>query len=203
MTNQPERPVTQNVLADIGGDGTPTSSRATAAVTPVDEAFDSSAAVPEQGLIEARAETARMRDQLLRTAADFENFRKRARREQDDAERRGREGMVKDFLPVFDNLERAIQHAEVAPDVKAVVDGLRMVAKQFVDTLERVGITRVISLGQPFDPMRHEAVQNLESNDVPAGVVLAEVQPGYRMGPRLIRPASVVVSKGPAAPVAP
>src|SRR5277367_2188172 len=94
----------------------------------------------EQKLTEALADGVRLRDQLLRTAADFDNYRKRSRRAEDDAQRRGREQMLKDLLPVFDNLERAVQHAESAPDAQAVVAGLRMVLKQFSDTLEKSGI---------------------------------------------------------------
>ncbi|MEP7122329.1 MAG: nucleotide exchange factor GrpE [Byssovorax sp.] len=147
--------------------------------------------------IDPQAEIARLRDQLLRTAADFDNFRKRARREQEDATRRGRETTIKDLLPIFDNLERATAHAESAADAKAVSDGLRMVTKQFVDTLDRMGIKRVATVGQPFDPSRHEAIQHLESKDHPAGTIVAEVQGGYLIGDFLVRPAMVVVSKGP------
>lgn len=150
----------------------------------------------EQKLAEAQAEIARLRDQVLRGAADFDNFRKRARRDQEDAQRRGREGIVKDLLPVFDNLERAILHAETVPEAKVVYDGLRMVLKHFVDTLEKLGVKRLSPVGQPFDPAQHEAIQHLESAEHPAGVVLAEVQPGYSMGDRLIRASMVVVSKG-------
>ena len=151
----------------------------------------------EQRLSDALAEAARSRDQLLRTAADFDNFRKRSRREVDDAQRRGRESTVKELLPVFDNFERALVHAEGTADAKAVAEGLQMVLKQFQGTLEKMGIQRIVSVGQPFDPAQHEAIQHLESAEHPAGVVLHEVQPGYRMGDYLVRPAMVVVSKGP------
>jgi molecular chaperone GrpE len=175
---------------------------------PAQEAAPPEAAAPpagdteatlEQKLAEAQAETARVRDQLLRTAADFDNFRKRSRRAEDDAQRRGREQMLKDLLPVFDNLERAVQHAESSPEAQAVAAGLRMVLKQFVDTLEKAGIKRVATVGQPFDPTRHEAIQHLESKEHPAGVIMVEVQPGYLMGDNLVRAALVVVSKGPPA----
>lgn len=142
-------------------------------------------------------EIAKLRDQYLRTAADFENYRKRTRREVDDAQRRGRESALKDLLPVFDNLERAAAHAQNAVDAKSVVDGLRIVLKQFGDTLEKMGIKRVTAVGAPFDPAVHEAIQHLESDEHPAGVVMAEVQPGYSLGEHLIRAAMVVVSKGP------
>jgi len=157
------------------------------------------AGAPEQAAEqkqEPENETARLRDQLLRTAADFDNFRKRSRREQEDALKRGREGLLKELLPVFDNLERAISHAETTGSDKAVSEGLRMVLKQFIDTLERSGIKRVASVGQPFDPQVHEAIQHLPSAEYPAGVVMNEVQPGYAMGDRLVRAAMVVVSKG-------
>lgn len=145
-----------------------------------------------------QAEIARLRDQLLRTAADFDNFRKRSRREQEDAQRRGRESVLKDLLPVFDNLERAAGSAEGAPDVKSVADGLRIVLKQFTDTLEKIGVKRIATVGHPFDPTVHEAIQHLPSADFPAGVILAEVQPGYAIGDYLVRAAMVVVSKGAA-----
>lgn len=153
-------------------------------------------APPPDPVAEARAEAQKFRDQLLRTAADFDNFRKRTRKELTDSEHRGREEILKELLPVFDNLERAMQHADSATDVQALVDGLRMVAKQFTDTLGKVGIQRVTAVGLPFDPALHEAIQHLESAEHPAGVVLAEVQSGYRHGDRLLRPALVVVSKG-------
>jgi molecular chaperone GrpE len=142
-------------------------------------------------------ELARLRDQLLRTAADFDNFRKRSRREQDDAYRRGRESVIKDLLPVFDNLERAAVSAEGAPDAKSVADGLRIVLRQFVDTLEKMGVKRIATVGQTFDPAVHEAIQHMESKDQPAGSILFEVQPGYTIGDHLVRAAMVVVSKGP------
>lgn len=150
----------------------------------------------EEGKPDPQAEIARMRDQLLRTAADFDNFRKRARREQDDAQKRGQQGVLKDLLPVFDNLERAAQHADSASDAKAVADGVRMVIKQFETTLERMGIKRIPTVGLPFDPAVHEAIQHIESPDQPAGVVLHEVQAGYVHGESLLRAAMVVVSKG-------
>ncbi len=144
----------------------------------------------------AKAEAAKYREQLLRTAADFENFRKRTRREVDDATRKGKEQALKDLLPVFDNVERAIASSEAAPDVKSVLDGLRMINRQFVNTLEKMNIRRVKTVGNPFDPAQHEAIQHVESTEHPAGVVAIEVQPGYLLGDFLLRPAMVAVSKG-------
>lgn len=142
----------------------------------------------------AQQELARVRDQLLRMAADFDNFRKRARREVAEAERKGREDLLRELLPVFDNLERAQAHAEKAADVKSVTDGIAMVLRQFRDTLLRAGIERVETVGTAFDPTFQEAIQQAESTEYAPGTVMAEVQAGYRMGDRLIRPAMVVVA---------
>lgn len=146
-------------------------------------------------LTEAKAEAARMKEQWMRTAADFDNYRKRSRREVDDARKSGKEDMLKDFLPVFDNLERAIQSAQRATDVKGVAEGLQMVLRQYVDTLGRGGIQKIPTVGSMFDPSHHEAIQQVETDEHPAGTVVAEVQPGYAQGDRLIRAAMVVVAK--------
>lgn len=145
-------------------------------------------------LAEAKAETQKMKEQWIRTAADFDNFRKRARKEIDEARKSGREDWLKDFLPIFDNLERAVMMSAKATDLKAVGDGISMILKQFLDTLNRTGITRVATLGVSFDPQIHEAIQQVES-DEPPGTVLSEVQPGYISEGRLVRAALVVVAK--------
>ena len=153
---------------------------------------------PVDPLEQARQEAARYKDQLLRTLADFDNFRKRSRREQAEGEKKAREDLLRDLLPVFDNLERAMAHTEKATDVQSVADGVRMVIRQFTDTLAKLGVERVPSVGLPFDPALHEAIQHLESNEHPPGTVAAEIQGGYRAHDRLIRPALVVVAKAPA-----
>src|SRR5271170_1612582 len=150
---------------------------------------------PGQTLVEVQAEAARLKDALLRTAADFDNFRKRTRRELEEARRNGRDDLLRALLPVFDNLERAIQSAQRTSDVKAMTEGLTMVQRQFIDALGREGIARVPTVGQPFDPSVHEAIQQVETADHAPGTVLAEVQPGYTQGERLMRAAMVVVAK--------
>lgn len=150
----------------------------------------------------AKAEIAKLRDQLLRTAADFDNYRKRARRDVEDAQKKGSEELLRAMLPVFDNLERAVLHAEQSTDAKAIAEGVKMVLKQFTDSIGRVGIKRIGGIGQPFDPLVHEAIQQIES-DEPAGTVVAEVQPGYSFGDRLVRAAMVVVARPKAKPSTP
>ncbi|MBW2527239.1 MAG: nucleotide exchange factor GrpE [Deltaproteobacteria bacterium] len=156
----------------------------------------------EEQLAEARAATERVRQQMLRVAADFDNFRKRTVRDLDDARVRARQGVVRDFLPVFDNLERAVGHASEAPDPAAFAEGIRMVLKQLDDTLRRLGIERVEARGAPFDPSLHESIQMVESTEHEVGIVVSVIQPGYRHGDALLRPALVTVSKGPPAPPA-
>ncbi len=143
----------------------------------------------------ARTEAGRLKEMWMRTAADFDNFRKRSRKEVEDARRSGREELLKELLPVFDNLERAIQSAQRATDVKGVSDGLSMILKQFEATLGRVSITKVPTTGTSFDPAIHEAIQQVETDEHPPGTVVAEVQPGYIQGDKLIRAAMVVVAK--------
>jgi molecular chaperone GrpE len=169
-----------------------------------DEADEASASDEQETLPElpaptdlerAQEEAAKLKDMLVRTAADFDNFRKRTKRELDDARRGGREDLLKELLPVFDNLERAIQSSQKATEVKAVSDGLAMILKQFEGTLGRAGINRVPTVGQMFDPSVHEAIQQVETDEQPPGSIVAEVQPGYLAGERLVRAAMVVVAK--------
>ncbi len=171
----------------------PASAARSASVPPAEGSPN--AAVAEA--VNPRAEAERYKEQWMRSAADFDNYRKRSRREVDDAKKSGREDLLREILPVFDNLERGIQSAQRATDVKAVADGLAMITKQFIDTLGRAGITKIGGVGSPFDPSVHEAIQQVETTDHPPGVVIAEVQPGYQQGDRLIRAAMVVVSKAP------
>lgn len=172
--------------------------------TPAPAAAEPAAPPAEAGAAEldplevAKAEQAKLKDQLLRTLADFDNFRKRSRRELADAERRGKDDMLKEMLPVFDSLDRASVHAETATDVKALADGIGLVLRLFGDTLGKLGIERVAAVGQPFDPSVHEAVQQMETSDFEPGTIAAEIQAGYRNSEKLIRPALVVVAKAKA-----
>jgi len=148
-----------------------------------------------QGLLDENKKT---QDRLLRTAADFENFKKRSRRDLLDRTKQAEDRVVLDFLPIVDNLERALAHAEGQGDA-GLMDGVKMVHKQFLSTLERFGISAFNSQGQAFDPAFHEAVQQVHS-DEPAGVICHELQKGYKRNEndRLVRPAMVVVSRGAA-----
>ena len=148
----------------------------------------------------AASERDQLREQLLRTAADFDNFRKRARREMEEAKARGKDEAIKEVLPVFDNLERAVAAAENAQAISSVIEGVKMVLKLFEDTAERMGLKRIKALGERFDPAVHEAIQQQETDAQAPGTILAEVVPGYMFGPRLLRAAMVVVARKPTKP---
>jgi molecular chaperone GrpE len=138
------------------------------------------------------AEKRDLHDRLLRLAAEFENWKKRARREQEEAQSRGREALLKDILPALDNLDRALK---AAPEKDPVAVGVRLVDKQILQALEKYEVKRFSALGQPFDPNIHEAIQQIESAEVAPGSVAAEFAPGYMIGQRLLRAAIVAVAK--------
>jgi molecular chaperone GrpE len=139
-------------------------------------------------------------DRYLRAAADLENLRKRQKREIEDAKFETKNKVLKEMLPVVDNLERAIEHASAGGAEKnPIVEGVQLVLRQFMTAFERLDVTPIDALGQPFDPNLHEAISQQES-DQPAGTVVQVLQRGYRAGDRLLRPALVVVAKAKATP---
>lgn len=140
-------------------------------------------------------------ERYLRVAADFENWKKRSAREKEDTIRFGLERVVKDLLPVADNLERAVNASSA--DAEALLQGVQLVLRQFLDVLAKNGAVPFESVGEPFDPARHEALMQQESDSVPPQTVLSEMAKGYMLHDRLVRPAAVVVSKSPAVSVAP
>lgn len=143
------------------------------------------------------AERDEFKQQLMRTTADFENFRRRTRARVEDARVRGRDGAVLELLPVIDNLERAVAAAKTADNVASAVEGIQMVLTLFQDISERMGLSRVRSVGEPFDPAMHQAIQQLETNEYPPGTIVSEMTPGYMFSERLLRPALVLVAKYP------
>ena len=152
-------------------------------------------AAPADPVSVIEAERDELRDRLLRTAADFDNFRKRSRKDVEEALRTGRETVVRELLPIIDNLERAAAATESATTTEAVAEGVRMVLNSFSDIAERIGLERVKSVGERFDPNVHDAVQQVESADLEPGTVMAEALAGYKLGTRLLRAALVVVAK--------
>jgi molecular chaperone GrpE len=141
-----------------------------------------------------------LKDRMLRIAAEFENWKKRAGKAQSDAVAEARERVLKDMLEVVDNLERAVgmqAGGNGAGDGSAVLKGVDLVLRLLKQKLERHEVKAFDAAGQPFDPRVHEAISRVASADVPAGSVAVELQKGYRVGERLLRPALVSVSTGP------
>jgi molecular chaperone GrpE len=137
-------------------------------------------------------------DRYLRAAADLENTRKRQKREADDAKFETKTKILKEILPVVDNLERAIEHAGAGSENNPIIEGVNLVLRQLMTAFERLDVTPVEAQGQPFDPNLHEAISQQES-DLPPGSVVTVLQRGYKSGDRLLRPALVVVAKPKAA----
>jgi molecular chaperone GrpE len=137
-------------------------------------------------------------DRYLRAAADLENLRKRQKREIEDAKLESKGRVLKEMLPVVDNLERAIEHATSQAGTNPIVEGVQLVLRQFLTAFERLEVTPVEAAGQPFDPNLHEAISQQDS-DQPPGTVVQVLQRGYKSGDRLLRPALVVVAKAKAA----
>jgi molecular chaperone GrpE len=159
-------------------------------------------ATPEDRAAALEIERDEMRDRMLRIAADFENWKKRSRKEQTDAVANARESVLRDILEVADNLERATgaqakTGGDGVVDGAAVMKGVGLVLRLFQQKLERYEIKPFEVIGQTFDPRVHEAVSRVASADVPTGAVAVELQKGYRVGERLLRPALVSVSTGP------
>jgi molecular chaperone GrpE len=151
----------------------------------------------EAKLLEKEKEAKENYDRYLRLSAEIENFKKRVEKEKVESYKFANENLLKDLLPVLDNLERALEHGQEAEKAKALLEGVDMVLKGFLSILEKYGVTRIEALGEEFDPNHHEAVMVQEDISRPPGVVISQLQKGYRLHDRLVRPAMVVVSKKP------
>ncbi|MFZ5472246.1 MAG: nucleotide exchange factor GrpE [Myxococcota bacterium] len=138
-------------------------------------------------------------EKVLRAVADLENFKKRAAKEKEEVQKFGTEKLLKDFLPVVDNLDRALEHAKGSTDFESLKQGVAMTRKLFEDTLGKHGVKAFSALGQAFDPRFHEAMQQVETTELPPNQVVSEILRGYTLNDRLVRPAMVMVSKAPAA----
>lgn len=165
-----------------------------------DESLESEATVQEceELLNEKEEEVKRLQDRTLRLAAEMENTRKRLEREKLDGICFANESLLRELLSVLDNLERAIQHAADGADFESLLEGIRMIHKGLLDTLAKFGCKPFESEGSDFDPNLHEAVMQQEAEGEAENKVLQELQKGYKLNDRLLRPAMVVVSKAPA-----
>ena len=148
-------------------------------------------------LQEKEAEAKANYDLFLRERAEMENFKRRMQRDQADSLRFANEPLLRALLPVADNLERAIEHAQGGGNGQPLVTGVTLVLRSFLEVLEKQGVTRMSAKGEPFDPNKHEAILQVESVTVAPNTVVDEHHPGYALHGRLLRPALVTVTKAP------
>jgi len=152
----------------------------------------------EKQLAQAKSEAEDYKDRWIRVSADFQNFRKRVMQERIEAYNKGKEDAVLALLPVLDNMERALASLSENADLNAFKQGLELIVRLFRESLKRLDVEPIPTEGQKFDPFYHEAFERVEREDVEEGLILGEVERGYKMGGKVIRPAKVKVAVKPA-----
>ncbi|MBI3804881.1 MAG: nucleotide exchange factor GrpE [Nitrospirae bacterium] len=183
------RPTGQTAPSD-GGAGSQEASSATTSDKTV-EALRAESEKNEQAAREAQ-------DRYLRTLADFENYRKRAQREQVDQARYGNEKLIRELLPAIDNLDRAIAHSRETRDFDRMMEGVALTQKLLLSVLGKFGVTPIESLHQSFDPALHQSIGQVEvdeGSDAKENQVVGETQKGYLINERVLRPSLVTIAK--------
>jgi len=145
-------------------------------------------------LEEKTRESAEYFDKWIRLQAEFENYKKRIQREKSDQMKFGNETLLRAILPIIDNLERAIDHGKKTKEAGPLIAGVEITLKQFLNILEKFGVKPVLAVGEVFDPEKHEAISQIQT-DLESNRVVSEGQKGYFFHERLLRPAKVIVSK--------
>lgn len=153
---------------------------------------------------EKKEEEARQaQERFMRTLADFENYKKRAQRDQSDALKYANEKLIKELLPVIDNLERALAHSRETRDFDRMMEGVELIRKQLISALGKFGVVPIESLNQPFDPSLHQSIGQIEveeGSDAKENQVIGETQKGYHLNDRVLRPSLVMIAKKKAPP---
>ncbi len=196
-------------MAEISEENhTPTSEHDVETSNPVTEGSDAGASEPSQEESsekesQAEEELEVYKNKYLRLAAEFENYKRRAQRDQSDAIRYANESLLKNLLATIDNLERAIQCAKDEGTTGALLEGIELTHKQFLETVGKLGVRQISSPGNVFDPSMHQAVAHVESDTAPPNTVVEEFQKGYFLHDRILRPAMVTVAKEKSDPTEP
>jgi molecular chaperone GrpE len=149
----------------------------------------------KQHVDQLREEVETYKDRWMRSSAEFENYKKRLTREKEDWIKYGNENLLKAILPIIDNLERALAHAEAQDNCESLQEGIQMIHRQFLTVLDRFGVQRIEALHQPFDPSLHEAMMQVGSDEHEPNTIVQELEKGYLLQDRLLRPTKVAVSK--------
>jgi molecular chaperone GrpE len=157
--------------------------------------------LPEDLIIKLNEEISSLKDQRLRAIAELENFRKRAEKDQSDALKYGISNFAKEIINIRDNIERAqssiSDEAKNNEAIKSVIEGIDLIAQSVVSTFEKIGIKKIESLNEKFDHNLHQAMMEMENDELEPGTIVQELIPGYTLHDRLLRPAMVGVSKKP------
>jgi molecular chaperone GrpE len=162
---------------------------------PVTELQETGLSELEEALSKIRQERDDLQDQLLRTMAEFQNYRKRTMQEMEQSRAYAAERLVGELLPVVDNFERTIRAAESGASIDSILEGVRGVDRQIRAVLDSQNVSRIPSVGQHFDPEFHEAIAMEHSEEHEEGMIIHELESGYRIADRVIRPARVKVAK--------
>lgn len=181
----PQRPTEPEATEDAGSAGE--------AAESADAWFEGG----EEEIDQLKQQLADAEKRVLLAQADLENYRKRMRREREDELKYADASLLADLLPVVDNLQRAIQSAQQSDQSSGILEGVKLVEKQLIESMKRRGCVPIEAVGQPFDPNLHEAIMQQPTADAPPGTVVHETQVGYRLHERVIRPSQVIVSKPP------
>ena len=134
-------------------------------------------------------------DRYLRLAAEFENYKKRTQKDQDEFRKYSNERLLKELLPVLDNLQRALQHGQASGNQEGVLQGVELTVKKYLDILSRFGVTPIPTLGLPFDPAIHQAVAKVDGKGHKPNTIVDEYEKGYYLHDRVLRPATVTVAE--------
>jgi molecular chaperone GrpE len=184
-------------IGNAGLEGSPDASSADQRAETVDSVLMANSDVEKlhAQIADKDSEIGELKDKYLRTLAESENIRKRVRQQSEETVRLQRENLLRDLLPIADNLERAVEAARTAGGGKPIVEGVEMVLRSLFDFLKSHGVSQISAIGQPFDPQRHEAVDHVDSGEHPPNTVVSEFHRGYLIGDRMLRPSRVSVAR--------
>lgn len=187
----------QELKKMLSGKNKPAEEPAVSSVAPPAASSQPELELFQKDLQAAQDEAKQNYDKLLRAMADFENYKKRVSRDQEDLMKYGNERLIKELLPVLDDLDRVLAHLPENPseEVQGLAQGVEIVQKHFLTALQKCGVTQIESLRQPFDPHWHEAMGHVVTEEVAPGTIMSEHRKGYRLQDRLLRPALVSVAK--------
>ena len=158
------------------------------------ETAESASSTSEQQALSLEEEIKAVQDRYLRLAAEFENYKKRVQKDQAEYAKYANERLLRELLPVLDNLQRALQHAQQSGGTNGLIEGVELTCKQYLEVLSRFGVRPIPSVGQPFDPAVHQAVATVDPQGRAPNTVVEEYEKGYYLHDRVLRPAIVTVA---------